>query len=268
MKKFLKKIICIILSISYILLILSIILKITLVDAIVIGFTKNDITERFINAIVVNFPEINNQELSKIKNQVYDSNEIKEITTLYFDALLNDITNDTISNVDISPQLDSLINDNITYIPSIYRKEITNRIKQINFNKIYNDLLEVVKYKTNEKTREVIGLYNDFTSYKTIAFLAIIIILSVLFLILLNKSIFASFYNLGITFLISGGIMIVLLFLIKNFSLYITALMFGRSIPIDYFVLAVISFATLALGMIMIEIYEAYNENKHKKKRA
>lgn len=258
MKNFLSKILKFILVISFVLLVFGITLRNTALSTISIGITKEDITENILDAAIDIFPEIDKTMQDKIKSKINSSIEIQNIANIYLDTLLYDIENNTVSNIDLSKDITSLLNKYLNELPSSYREVIISRVNHINYNKSYLKLLDYVKSKTTTEVKQFLDIFNIYTSKTFLSFLFLLLLISIILIIKLSTPIIEVLYNLGITLLISGGIMIVLLFVLKRFVSYITAMSYGSSISNPLTLLTTMGFGSLIIGLIMFDIYERY----------
>lgn len=256
MKEFLIKILKIILVISFILLVLGITLKSTLVSTISIGISKKNITERILNVVTDSFPGLDLVAQDKIKSKINSSNEMDKIANIYFDTLLYDIKNNTVSSIDISKDINSLLNTNLKELPSSYRQIITSQVNNIDFNKIYPKLLDYVKSKTTFEIRQILDVFSIYTSKKFLSILCLLLLISIISITILSRPVIEVLYNFGIPLLISGGIMIVLLFVLRKIFSYIIAMAYGSSITTSLTLLTIMGFGSLIAGIIMIDIYE------------
>lgn len=258
MREFLTKILKIIFVISLVLLVLSITLKNTVLSTISIGITKKDITERILDVAMDSFPELDSATLDKIKSKINSSDEMDKIANTYFNALLYDIKNDTVSSVDITKEINLLLNNNLKELPSNYRQVIISIVNNIDFNNLYPKLLDYVKSKTTFEIRQILDVFSIYTSEGFLSVLCLLLFISIIFIIILSHPVTEVFYNFGIPLLVSGAIMIILLFVLRKMFSYIIAMAYGSSMTTSLTLLTIIGFSSLIVGIIMIDIYERF----------
>lgn len=262
MKKLLIKLLKIIFVISLVLLVLGITLKSTILSTISIGITKKDITNRILDVTMDSFPELDSVTLDKIKSNIDSSDEMEKITNTYFDALLYDIKNDTLSSIDIAKEINLLLNNYLKELPSNYRQEIISRVNNIDFNKLYPKLLDYVKNKTTFEIRQILDIISVYTSNKILSILCLLLFVSIISIIILSCPLIEVLYNFGIPLLISGGIMIVLLFVLRQMFSYIIAMTHGSSITTSFTLVTIMGFGSLIVGIIMIDMYERFMDKE------
>lgn len=258
MRTFFKKILKIILGLSIILLIVSISLKEITNGAMTAVFAKININDKIINVIVSNFPEIDSNTLESIKDNLNNNNEINEISDIYLDSLLYDIKNNTVSNINVKETIDTIINKNINQIPLTYQNIIRTRINDIDFQDLYVQLLEYVKSKTTTEILSIIGIIEMIIDFKIVSLLIVLIVLSIILITILSKPIIEILYDIGITLLVIGGIMIVVLFIAKSILSYILAMISTSINPLS--LLTIASFGSLITGFILIDIYDKLSD--------
>lgn len=262
MKSFLKKILRIILGLSIILLVLSISLKEVATSAITSVFAKTEINNKVINIIVSNFPEIDSNTLNSIRNNLDNNAEMKHISNIYLNRILYDIKNNTISDINIKDNIDVIVNQNINRIPLVYQDIIRTRINDIDFQNLYVQLLDYVKSKIPNDTLPIINIVELITNLTTMTLFIISLLLSILLIIILSKPKVEALYDFGMTLLVIGGIMIVILFIIKSMLNYVLAVISTSMNPLSLITFA--SFGSLIMGMILIDIYERIIDKKSK----
>lgn len=256
MKKIFKKFLDLLLIINFIVLALIITIPNCLTDIVSLVFTKSNVTKQIINTISSNFPEIDDHILSKIELELAESNEIDKITDIYIQTFMKDLKNDTVTQIDISNEIQILLEENINQVPQGMRNLVIEKVNAINFNNIYNKVLEYAKQKIDPNMLNVIIMYETLTNENMtlILILSLLIVIGLIYYI--NKSIIESFYDIGISTMVAGGVLIVILFSLKIISTQLISLAFGASISINFFALGIMAFGNLILGTILLDIHD------------
>lgn len=246
-----KKIFNIIFTISLMSLILVITLRISIVENISKNLTKKDVSEYIINFIQKEIPNLDSLTLDRISNKLSNDSELDEMSNYILNMLIHDIKNETKSEVYLEDKVEKLINKNINLVPIQYRELINSIINSIDFNKMYSDLLEMMRYKFGGDLIKYVKIYDTITSDSVISLLITIIILSVFVIAWKNKSLTYFLNDIGISLLIDGAIMMIFLFISKRLLSLLAALF---SVKIDLNTFMLLSFIFLVLGFILIDI--------------
>lgn len=258
MRYFFKRLLTLVFTFSIVLLVLSVCAKSIVVNTLSDSFTKKEITSKILDVVFETMPNSSSDELLTLQNSFYDSKEMKEITDIYFNSIVHDIENNTVSNVDFSKQLDSLINN---HIPNAYKDEVRNKINSIDFNRLYENILDYANSIVKNKYQFILSIYAFFTSLNTLLILSFLIVASFTLLIVINKSIKKSLFDIGIAFMISGGILMIIIFIVKRYGAALTNTYLGRTSSISIILPIVVCIFNLLSGFVMIGAY--YNlENK------
>lgn len=250
MKKFLKKIIGFILVISLILLVLVTTIPLGLKDTISMVFTKTNITKQIVNCVSDNFSEIDDYMLSELEGRISNSAEINKITDIYINTFIYDLTNNTTSVVDISNEIESLLNNNINIVPKKLRNLVINKVKTINFNNVYDKVLSYAKSKIDPNILSFLIIYEKLTSISVILLLIFIVVILISLILYINNSIIESLSDIGIPFMVSGGILIVILFSLKVLTTQVL------NIGVNFLSLGIIGFLFLVVGFVLLDIYD------------
>lgn len=268
MKKFLIKICCFLFAITMIALSLSLSLENAIFETISTGFTKNDVTKRLVNGFTEGFSDLDSTTINRIRNAILESNEINDISSIFINTLIEDVKNNKISRIDISAQLNSILNNNLSKVPKAYHEEIINRVNNIDYNKIYVNIIEYVNSTNHGEIRSIAHIYNLFISFEFRFLVSICFIAPIIFIILLNTPKKEALHNFGVTLSVCGGIMILLLFMLRQIGTYLISRAFGLSISMDFILFTCISFGSLVIGIVMIDIYERKMEKDDQNRNA
>lgn len=265
MKKFLIKTNYFIFAITFIFLSLSFTLQSALLKTLSTGFSKNEIVDKVIMEISNSIDDFNLIPKEEIKKAIYDSPEIEMISSIFFETLLNDIKNDTVSNVNIEKEINSLLNNNLRNIPKIYHDQIRNKVNSIDYNKLYVNILNYIKNKSTEEIKTTINVYNIMINLKTRILGILIILITFIMVLFLTKPKLNIINGYGITLSIVGGLLILILFMVRQVTSYLIAASYGVQMGVDFTALTIVSFGTLVVGMIMTEVYKEIEEKRANK---
>lgn len=138
MREFLKKVLVILLTLAIVFLVVGICAKAIVINTLSNTLTKSEITSKLADAIYAEMSELTSNEKNYLKEILNDSEEINQITDIYFNAVIYDIENDTISTPKFDKEIDLLINKTVN---TKYQEDVKLRISKINFNEIYVNIL-------------------------------------------------------------------------------------------------------------------------------
>lgn len=257
--KGLLKIVLIIFTIA---LVLATIIPKTINNVISKVIIETKITNKIVETISGSFNELDQRLLSILEERITNNDQVKVITEIYVDNLLNDIINDTVSKVDISTQIDKIINDNINDVPLQYQNLVTQKVNSINFDNIYINLLDYVKNNISSEVLTFLKVYSTLTSKLFLFSIISGIILVVLLMYLITKPRLDFFYNIGICSLISGGFLIFIAFALKMITTQLIGIPIGLPIPS----LGFTSLGLLIFGYLIIDICNKYQDKLDSKK--
>ena len=214
-----KKIGCSLLVII-ILILLTILAVSFCIKNIVINSINSEIVSKEVASKVVSVLKeynVSYEELSKIENNIINSDTTHKITEKYVSGLLDNISNNS--------ELATIIDENVKYIQSDSygitdetKKEIVRSLSnEDKFNKIYKTISNAVKDNLSETEKEYITIYNRFISNEFRLILISVIIISIILIAVIKKSYYKWMLDLAISFLLSGIFILTILPMFVDF---------------------------------------------------
>lgn len=246
-----KKIFNFLFTISILFFIVITTIRFNVVEKFLNSFIKEKISSYFITEIRENLIDFDDETKSLIINGLIESEEFDAISNKIYNNVIKDLIENKSSELDISNELNSLIDKKSGNLPSFYKMFIKSVINEIDFNKIYSNILFGIKNKLNKETIDVLKIYYVCTSDSIIALIGTIIILSLFMIIIKNKSINDSLNDIGMSLLISGGIMMILLFFLNKLEVGLSMLGYTE---IDLSLFIFLTFAFLIVGFILKDL--------------
>lgn len=246
--KYIKKLLFLIIIISSISLTFSFSIKDIFLNTITPIINNNIITKEINNVINEEFSDLNKSTINKINSTINNSKELNEITKIYFDSIIKDITNDTYNSPNIKEYIDILIDNNLPSEYSYYKNIINDKISNIDFDESYSNILNYTKTYINSSIKTIIDIYNILTLLTTKIILSIIILVSIILIIIINKSI-ETLKDISKLLNIIAIIQIVISLILKGLIIYI-----------NLNNLIIISVSELLLSFILDIIYSKINK--------
>lgn len=253
MKKFLVKILLILFSISFVLFITTLFLRNIVVNNISNEYLKNKITIMVIENISDNFDEIDKNTIQSITEKLKNNPDFKKICNKIFDSLMNDLNNNTITNININEDIIKMIDNNI---PSGYKSYVIKKINSIDFNKLYKNLLDYLDNEIIKQNNKYMKIIEVLLSTKFIVLMLILIILENIGIILLTTEKINLLFSYGICTMVIGGILVLLSFFFRQVLSYLAQVFVGGCILVSSSPLLIIGLLLVMIGMILKDIYE------------
>ena len=236
-----KKLLTFFLSLTIILLILNVFLKEEVVNKYSQEYIRNVVTDSLINSLEDNFEK---KYIDEIESKLRNSRDFQVICDKLYDQIILDLNNNEISNIDIREDIINIIDTNYKDINKGYRNYIVSTINNMDFNRLYRNILGYIREKLPKDSIKYINILYEFLSIKVRVILIISLILENILIVLLTKDKKDLIFMYGINMTISGGVL-----------LFIGLILGNLLSQINSFIL-VISIVLLFLGMILKEIYE------------
>ena len=261
MKKFFSVLFSIIIFILLITLSINLSIEKLVIDTINDSVVKKEVSDFVTDAIYQEYPEISVDDLEKIEDFINESEEVNDITSKYFEGIMNSINNGDSYVPDIDDDLNSLIENNRDTLEEIgiNDDEIDKISHEIIDNDRISEIYQVVSDNvSNNLTKEqelVIDIYNFFGSTNLRYGLIIGIFISVIFILVLDKSIINSCFKVGISSLIAGlFVKFGIIGVIDLISWEITNNVLGRTTSIETTFLNLIGYIYISIGIALIII--------------
>lgn len=211
MKGFLRGLLTI--WITILLIIFGLVLSI---KSILIDTADTMIKKEISNNIVSEIKNYENEEISEeviteVKDTIENNKEIKKIIDTYFDKALDILVNDSAEKIDVSNDLNILIdegekilNDNGITITEEEKKELLSMVSTDEVNNLVNNTIVEVKENLTSETKIVLDTYKFLTSNTFKLILVSLIIISLLLIALLKRSYYKWLSNFGSSSIVAG----------------------------------------------------------------
>ena len=256
MKKFLISILTLIITLALIVLGLTFNLKSMIIDTTDI-ILKKEITNQITDYLADN-TDYNKEDIKKSIDKVLNENElIKKTVNTYMDKFINVLNDKEVTDIDLSQELESIINDSepilkeygIT-ISEEDKKELLNEVSGEEINKTFNESVMEFKKEMTSEDKTILNIFNFITStsFKLMLIGGVIVLL--ILIALLKKSFYKWLSNFGMSLIFSGivlGILIPLLMdtIIKEI---------GEEFIISYSSFSTYGYVSIGIGVILIVI--------------
>ena len=256
MKKFLISILTLIITLALIVLGLTFNLKSMIIDTTDI-ILKKEITNQITDYLADN-TDYNKEDIKKSIDKVLNENElIKKTVSTYMDKFINVLNDKEVTDIDLSQELESIINDSepilkeygIT-ISEEDKKELLNEVSGEEINKTFNESVMEFKKEMTSEDKTILNIFNFITStsFKLMLIGGVIVLL--ILIALLKKSFYKWLSNFGMSLIFSGivlGILIPLLMdtIIKEI---------GEEFIISYSSFSTYGYVSIGIGVILIVI--------------
>ena len=258
-----KKVVIFLLSfITFILLFILAIsfdLKNVVTSSISNMFTSSKVNNKIIETIKNNYPELTDYEFSKIQKKLYDSVEMEKITDKYISSMINDIMNDTISNVDITNEVNNLINEATSdlNVDNNIKEYINNKIQNINFDNLYTNILLMIKEENNinKPLKNILYHYNILISKITKIILFVCILINMFIIIILNR--IESLRSISNILKYTSFLLFALVLIIARFGIPISYSLVGIPLDININNLLLIAILYIIISISLIKIYDS-----------
>lgn len=251
MKNFLIKILSFLSIITIILLVLNIFLKDRLINKYSKDYLQDTITSSVLKSLDDNFNEFDESYRNKVKESLKNNSDFQRICDEIYELVINDILNNTVSDISISNEIIDIVERNYNDIPPNYKKYIMQKINNMDFNKLYHNILGYLKERLNGNEKYIRILY-EFLKIRTRLILISILVLETIGIILLTKSKFDLLLTYGLTSMITGGILIFMGVILNQI---LSQMLGGMIVQINTFII-IIGIILIVLGMILKDIYE------------
>ena len=257
-----KKLLCLIGSIAFIFLILSIGMKVMVVDKFSNAFLKEKVSNMVISSIKDNISEVDSYTLTEIENKIKNNKSFNEITDLYFNNLINDLENNTVTEEGVNEKIRTIVISNLNDIPSNYQRPIIDKVNSIDFNRIYRNILGYLKEEVVKENTGYIKVFKTLTSLKYKIYAGLIIVLANVLLYLLVKEKIELIQIYGINFMILGGIFVVISLLFRQILTFLASSMIGSNVSVSASFITVTGLVLFGLGYILLDIYDRKKAKK------
>ena len=251
MKKFLIKVLSFLTILTILLLVLNIFLKNRLINKYSKEYLQDTITSSVLKSLDDNFSEFDESYRVRVKESLKNNSDFQKICDEIYDILINDITNNTTSDLNISNEIINIIEKNYNDIPANYKKYVIEKINNMDFNKLYHNILGYLKERLNGNEKYIRILY-EFLKIRTRIILILSLVIESIGIVLLTKSKLDLLLTYGLNSMITGGILV---FFGVTMNQILSQILGGMMVQISSFII-VIGIVLIAIGMILKDIYE------------
>lgn len=265
MKKFITIILTLLITFFTCVLCFSFGVKDMIIDTLAKDVVKKEISSIVIDAIEKNHDNINYEVMNEIETNVGNSYEMTIITEKYLDGIVKSIMKDEeIIVPSTTDDIINLINENESVlaeagveITSLDKDKISNfLISDGRLDKVYKNVVRQMKNNLSNKEIMFVNIYDKITTNTFRWMVLSIIILIILIIALIKKSYYRWLYDLGVSFVLSGIILALVIPLLSGFiSKIISDKIIMASIKINFNPLINTGYLCFVLCALSIVIY-------------
>ncbi len=251
MKNFIIKILSFLTILTILLLVLNIFLKDRIINKYSKDYLQDTITSSVLKSLDDNFSEFEESYRNRVKESLKNSSDFQKICDEIYELVINDILKNTVSDLDISNEIIDIVENNYNDISPNYKKYVIEKIKNMDFNRLYHNILGYLKERLNGNEKYIRILY-DFLKTETRILLISVLILETIGIILLTKSKLDLLLTYGIDSMITGGILIFFGVILNQ---VLSQILGGIIVQISSFII-ITGIVLITIGMILKDIYE------------
>ena len=251
MKNFIIKILSFLTILTILLLVLNIFLKDRIINKYSKDYMQDTITNSVLRSLDDNFSEFDESYRNKVKESLKNSSDFQRICDEIYELVINDILNNTVSDLDISNEIIDIVENNYNDIPPNYKKYVIEKIKNMDFNRLYHNILGYLKERINGNEKYIRILY-EFLKIRTRLMLISILVLETIGIILLTKNKLDLLLTYGLNSMITGGILIFFGVILNQI---LSQILGGIIVQISSFII-ITGIVLITIGMILKDIYE------------
>ena len=265
MKKIITIILTLLITFFTCVLCFSFCVKDMIIDTLAKDVVKKEISSIVIDAIEKNHDNINYEVMNEIEANVGNSYEMTIITEKYLDGIVKSIMKDEeIIVPSTTDDIINLINENESVLAEA-GVEITSLDKDKIFDfligdgrldNVYKNVVRQMKNNLSNKEVMLVNVYDKITTNTFRWMVLSIIILIILIIALIKKSYYRWLYDLGVSFVLSGIILALVIPLLSGFiSKIISDKIIMASIKINFNPLINTGYLCFVLCALSIVIY-------------
>lgn len=265
MKKIITIILTLLIAFFTCVLCFSFCVKDMIIDTLKKDVVKKEISSIVIDAIEKNHDNINYEVMNEIEANVGNSYEMTIITEKYLDGIVKSIMEDEeIIVPSTTDDIINLINENESVlaeagveITSLDKDKISDfLISDGRLDKVYKNVVRQMKNNLSNKEVMLVNVYDKITTNTFRWMVLSIIILIILIIALIKKSYYRWLYDLGVSFVLSGIILALVIPLLSGFiSKIISDKIIMASIKINFNPLINTGYLCFVLCALSIVIY-------------
>lgn len=265
MKKIITIILTLLITFFTCVLCFSFCVKDMIIDTLKKDVVKKEIPSIVIDAIEKNHDNINYEVMNEIEANVGNSYEMTIITEKYLDGIVKSIMKD--EEIIVPSTMDdiiNLINENESVlakagveITSLDKDKISDfLISDGRLDRVYKNVVRQIRNSLSNKEIMFVNVYDKITTNTFRWMVLSIIILIILIIALIKKSYYRWLYDLGVSFVLSGIILALVIPLLSGFiSKIISDKIIMASIKINFNPLINTGYLCFVLCALSIVIY-------------
>lgn len=265
MRKFITIILTLLITFFTCILCFSFCVKDMIIDTLKKDVVKKEISSIVIDAIEKNHDNINYEVMNEIETNVRNSYEMTIITEKYLDGIVKSIMEDEeIIVPSTTDDIINLINENESVlaeagveITSLDKDKISDfLISDGRLDRVYKNVVRQIRNSLSNKEVMLVNVYDKITTNTFRWMVLSIIILIILIIALIKKSYYRWLYDLGVSFVLSGIILALVIPLLSGFiSKIISDKIIMASIKINFNPLINTGYLCFVLCALSIVIY-------------
>ena len=265
MKKIITIILTLLITFFTCVLCFSFCVKDMIIDTLKKDVVKNEISSVTIDSIENAYGNIDYEVMEKIETNVGNSYEMTIITEKYLDGIVKSIMKDEeIIVPSTTDDIINLINENESVlaeagveITSLDKDKISDfLISDGRLDRVYKNVVRQMKNNLSNKEIMFVNVYDKITTNTFRWMVLSIIILIILIIALIKKSYYRWLYDLGVSFVLSGIILALVIPLLSGFiSKIVSDKIIMASIKINFNPLINTGYLCFVLCALSIVIY-------------
>lgn len=250
-----KKSLRVILTITLTLLVLSLIESFGMKN-LVVKTISNEFTSKKISGYVLDVFVFDSDmdTLEEIGNKVKKSKYIDKITLKYLNVISKNLVEDGYTTFEIKEELENIVNKDLKELSSDKKAEVLDKLTNSNLDSIEYKLEDILPTNYNPLVMVIIKAFYVFTSiwFRVIAF--VLTIINILLLFAFNKEKIATLKNISVGLIVIWIILTIQIILTKVFSYKLTNKIIGRSADLNQNMLIVFAGISIIVAVILIII--------------
>lgn len=265
MKKIITIILTLLITFFTCVLCFSFCVKDMIIDTLKKDVVKKEISSIVIDAIEKNHDNINYEVMNEIETNVGNSYEMTIITEKYLDGIVKSIMEDeeiivpstTDDIINLISENESVLAEAGVEITSLDKDKISDfLISDGRLDRVYKNVVRQIRNSLSNKEVMLVNVYDKITTNTFRWMVLSIIILIILIIALIKKSYYRWLYDLGVSFVLSGIILALVIPLLSGFiSKIISDKIIMASIKINFNPLINTGYLCFVLCALSIVIY-------------
>lgn len=213
MKTFIRGVLTTLLVFTFTLIPVVMFAEKTLTEELLGEYMKETLVDSVVSNLEVDIPELTDQDIENIKQNLTENEEISAIMDKYGNRIIKDLSEEEIKNIDISEDIATIVYENKEILENavgeeISDEEINQAIEEIekenNLNDMYQEVIMEAKESMPSETKAMIDGYNNITSNQFIIIALAISIVSIIIIACLKKPYYKWIVNVAIAGIVAS----------------------------------------------------------------